>query len=95
MGGVAGHAGLFSTADDLARYCQMLLNGGVVPAPTGGNLSGSEGAQRRKGSTSRTLPTGRVSASGERRILSAQTVARMTAPYVVSETARHAGWGGT
>lgn len=27
MGGVAGHAGLFSTADDLARYCQMLLNG--------------------------------------------------------------------
>jgi CubicO group peptidase (beta-lactamase class C family) len=31
MGGVAGHAGLFSTADDLARYCQMLLNGGTVP----------------------------------------------------------------
>ncbi len=31
MDGVAGHAGLFSTADDLARYCQMLLNGGVVP----------------------------------------------------------------
>src|SRR5947209_7693959 len=29
MGGVAGHAGLFSTADDLAVYCQMLLNGGV------------------------------------------------------------------
>lgn len=30
MGGVAGHAGLFSTAADLARYCQMLLNCGVV-----------------------------------------------------------------
>ncbi len=30
MGGVAGHAGLFSTADDLARYCQMLLNGGTL-----------------------------------------------------------------
>lgn len=28
MGGVAGHAGLFSTADDLAIYCQMILNGG-------------------------------------------------------------------
>lgn len=28
LGGVAGHAGLFSTADDLARYCQMLLNEG-------------------------------------------------------------------
>lgn len=29
MGGVAGHAGLFSTADDLAIYCQMILNGGT------------------------------------------------------------------
>jgi len=28
MGGVAGHAGLFSTADDLARFCQMMLDGG-------------------------------------------------------------------
>lgn len=28
VGGVAGHAGLFSTADDLARYCRMLLAGG-------------------------------------------------------------------
>ncbi|HLM01145.1 MAG TPA: exo-beta-N-acetylmuramidase NamZ domain-containing protein [Pyrinomonadaceae bacterium] len=61
MGGVAGHAGLFSTADDLARYCQMLLNGGVLDG---------------------------------KRILSAQAVARMTAPYVVSEdgAARGLGW---
>jgi len=28
LGGVAGHAGLFSTADDLATYCQMILNRG-------------------------------------------------------------------
>lgn len=28
MGGVAGHAGLFSTADDLAIFAQMLLNQG-------------------------------------------------------------------
>ncbi len=28
MGGVSGHAGLFSTAADLAIYAQMLLNGG-------------------------------------------------------------------
>lgn len=27
MGGVAGHAGLFSTADDLARYAEMMLSG--------------------------------------------------------------------
>ncbi|MEK7725458.1 MAG: exo-beta-N-acetylmuramidase NamZ domain-containing protein [Acidobacteriota bacterium] len=30
MNGVAGHAGLFSTADDLARYCQMILNAGIL-----------------------------------------------------------------
>ncbi len=29
MGGVAGHAGLFSTGDDLARFAEMLLAGGM------------------------------------------------------------------
>jgi beta-N-acetylhexosaminidase len=29
MGGVSGHAGVFSTAPDLAAFCQMLLNGGM------------------------------------------------------------------
>jgi len=29
LGGVAGHAGLFSTARDLATFLQMVLNGGV------------------------------------------------------------------
>ncbi len=62
MGGVAGHAGLFSTADDLARFCQMLLNGG-------------------------TFWTANV-------FCHAQTVARMTAPIVVSEdgATRGLGW---
>src|SRR5438552_337954 len=32
MGGVAGHAGLFSTGSDLARFCRMLLNGGRLGA---------------------------------------------------------------
>ncbi len=61
MNGIAGHAGLFSTADDLARYCQMLLNGGT--------LNG-------------------------KRVMSAQTISRMTAPIVVSESgdARGLGW---
>ncbi len=61
MGGVAGHAGLFSTADDLARFCQMLLNGGILDG---------------------------------KRIMSAATVARMTAPIVVSESgdSRGLGW---
>ena len=61
MGGGAGHAGLFSTADDLARYCQMLLNGGTLDG---------------------------------KRVMSAQTISRMTAPIVVSESgdARGLGW---
>ena len=29
LGGVSGHAGLFSNANDLAKYMQMLLNGGT------------------------------------------------------------------
>ena len=29
IGGVSGHAGAFSTAPDLAAFCQMLLNGGI------------------------------------------------------------------
>ncbi|MBI3400718.1 MAG: DUF1343 domain-containing protein [Acidobacteria bacterium] len=32
MDGVAGHAGLFSTAADLSRFCRMLLNGGSLGA---------------------------------------------------------------
>jgi uncharacterized protein YbbC (DUF1343 family)/CubicO group peptidase (beta-lactamase class C family) len=61
MGGIAGHAGLFSTADDLARFCQMLVNGGTI---------------------------------GGHRVLSTLSIARMTAPIVVSETgdARGLGW---
>lgn len=30
LGGVAGHAGLFSTADDLVRYCRMILRRGEL-----------------------------------------------------------------
>jgi uncharacterized protein YbbC (DUF1343 family) len=36
LGGVAGHAGLFGTADDLARYAAALLSGGAgVLSPAG------------------------------------------------------------
>lgn len=34
LGGVAGHAGLYSTGLDLARYAQFLLRGGVAPDGT-------------------------------------------------------------
>jgi uncharacterized protein YbbC (DUF1343 family)/CubicO group peptidase (beta-lactamase class C family) len=33
MGGVAGHAGLFSTADDLAKFAQALLDGRTILSP--------------------------------------------------------------
>jgi len=34
LGGVAGHAGLFSTASDLARFCMMILGRGEVDGRT-------------------------------------------------------------
>ncbi len=34
LGGIAGHAGLFSTAKDLSRYAQMLINGGSLDGVT-------------------------------------------------------------
>ncbi len=39
MGGVAGHAGLFSTADDLGRFGAMLLGRGRTPDNTGAVLA--------------------------------------------------------
>jgi len=33
MGGVAGHAGLFSSADDLAKFAQAILNGSTILSP--------------------------------------------------------------
>jgi uncharacterized protein YbbC (DUF1343 family)/CubicO group peptidase (beta-lactamase class C family) len=33
MGGVAGHAGVFSTADDLTKFAQALLSGSLVLSP--------------------------------------------------------------
>ena len=82
MNGIAGHAGLFSTADDLARYCQMLLNGGVVPNAKRGTRNAESNP---KPKTQNLKP---------RRILSPLTIAKMTSPYVVSEdgATRGLGW---
>ena len=40
MGGVAGHAGLFSSAVDLSVFASMMLNGGVAPACAPGDPPG-------------------------------------------------------
>jgi CubicO group peptidase (beta-lactamase class C family) len=34
LGGIAGNAGVFSTAADLGAYAQSLLNGGLLPQPS-------------------------------------------------------------
>ena len=63
LGGVAGHAGLFSTADDLALFARTLLGGGELDT-----------------------------ADGPVRVLSADAVARMTAPRPVPGGVRSYGW---
>ncbi len=89
MNGVAGHAGLFSTADDLARYCQMILNGGKSEPPAvAGGLTRNRTAGR---NISKLQPP--ATAGGSDRVLSAATVARMTQPYVVSENGETRGLG--
>jgi uncharacterized protein YbbC (DUF1343 family) len=62
LGGVAGHAGLFSTGDDLALYARAILGGGEVDG---------------------------------KRMLSAETVATMIAPYDVAGGIRALGWNVT
>jgi uncharacterized protein YbbC (DUF1343 family)/CubicO group peptidase (beta-lactamase class C family) len=59
LGGVAGHAGLFATADDVALYARAILGEGQVQG---------------------------------RRVLSAQSVAAMIAPYDVPGGIRALGW---
>jgi uncharacterized protein YbbC (DUF1343 family)/CubicO group peptidase (beta-lactamase class C family) len=89
MSGLSGHAGLFSTVDDLAIYCQMLLNGGVAPPVPADNPIVGVGAINTEESS--TTPNARIAG---RRILSAQAIAMMTRPYVVSEdgATRGLGW---
>ncbi|HEX3150691.1 MAG TPA: exo-beta-N-acetylmuramidase NamZ domain-containing protein [Gemmataceae bacterium] len=77
MGGVAGHAGLFSTADDLARYARMLLHGGEldgkrVLSPLGVRLMTAPmpvpGGKRSRGwdvDTSYSAPRGELFPKGE------------------------------
>jgi CubicO group peptidase (beta-lactamase class C family) len=47
MGGISGHAGLFSTAGDLVRFAQMMLGGGVRGEGRGarGDERGATGAR--------------------------------------------------
>ncbi len=96
MHGIAGHAGLFATADDLARYCQMLLNGGIAPVgdPTRRESFSSNPKSKIQNPKSKSPPATAGGTDTGRRILSSQTIARMTTPYVVSVdgATRGLGW---
>lgn len=85
MGGVAGHAGLFSTGDDLARYAQMLINGGVAHDWSAGIPACNDAKRQRAGASKDACTTVRI--------LSAATVAKMTAPYVVTTDGHTRGLG--
>lgn len=80
MGGVAGHAGLFSTADDLARFARVLLNGGAIPSEGEGALAVRTGGM---------IPPG----FGARRLLTPRTISLMTRPEQVGPARfRGLGW---
>jgi len=59
LGGVAPHAGLFSTAGDLARYAQLMMNGGFFEGRRYFNQSTISGFTRRQ-----SLPSGSTRALG-------------------------------
>ena len=76
MGGVAGHAGLFSTAVDLSVFASTLLNGGLAPSCVPGRIVGEP------------CP---VERSGERRIVDSQVLAEFTRRHDESASRAH-GW---
>lgn len=76
LGGVAGHAGLFSTAYDLALFAQMMLDGGIAEACVPGDGEGGLCAGLR---------------SQDARLLAESTVGAFTRRYDASASRAH-GW---
>ncbi len=65
MGGESAHAGLFSTAGDLAAFCQMMLNGGIYAHYRLVRRSTMEEFTRRQGPDDSTRALGWDTASPE------------------------------
>lgn len=77
MGGVSGHAGLFSTAPDLVRFVQMLMRGGTAEGRTG----------------ARTTARRRTDASGAgARLIRPETIALFTRVDRPGFSSRALGW---
>jgi beta-glucosidase-like glycosyl hydrolase/CubicO group peptidase (beta-lactamase class C family) len=102
MGGVAGHAGLFSTAVDLSVFARMMLNDGVAPscAPDGevGEPCPVRRAEDRRIVDAAVLDefTTRVDASSSR-ALGWDTPSERSSggDYVTAEAFGHTGYTGT
>jgi uncharacterized protein YbbC (DUF1343 family) len=86
LGGVAGHAGLFSTASDLGRLCRMLVNGGSVG-----------GVRVLKTATVQSMWTRTADGSGSRALGwdVASVFARSMMPFFPTESLSHTGFTGT
>lgn len=86
LGGVAGHAGLFSTSGDLARICRMLVDGGVF-----------RGRRVLRPATIRMMWT-RASDAGGTRALGwdmSSPFSRALAPFFPEGSVGHTGFTGT
>ena len=86
MGGVAGHAGMFSTAADLARICRMLVDGGTL-----------DGTRILKAETVQDMWTRTADGSGSRALGwdVSSVFARAMLPFFPTESVIHTGFTGT
>ncbi len=86
LGGVAGHAGMFSTAADLGRLCRMLVDGGELGA-----------VRVLKPATVQAMWTRSAEGSGSRALGwdVASVFARSMLPFFPSESLSHTGFTGT
>jgi uncharacterized protein YbbC (DUF1343 family) len=86
LGGVAGHAGMFSTAADLGRICRMLVAGGAL-----------NGTRVLKPETVQSMWTRTSDGSGSRALGwdIASVYARSMLPFFPSESPIHTGFTGT
>ena len=86
MGGVAGHAGMFSTAADIARICRMLVDGGAL-----------DGVRILKAETVRTMWTRTADGSASRALGwdVSSVFARAMLPFFPPESVIHTGFTGT
>ena len=102
MGGVAGHAGLFTTAVDLSVFARMMLNDGVSPACRPGGTAGEpcpaarERTQRLVDSDVLEMFTTRYDASSSRALGWDTPSGRSSGgDYITSSAFGHTGYTGT